>query len=62
MTKTTTRQSFERRQPDRRSFEFSSLTANNRRATSRRDIMDRRDDPFWRFSWLRTALVQHLTC
>ena len=62
MTTTITRQSFERRKADRRSFEFSSFSTNNRRTSSRRDVMDRRDDPFWRFSWLRTAVTQHLGC
>lgn len=55
------RQSSDRRMPDRRSFEFSSCNEHERRAVSRRDVVDRRNDPYWRFSWLRTSVVQHLT-
>ena len=52
------RENGERRALDRRRFQGQAYDGQCRRNTSRRDITDRRSDPFWRYSWLR-SLVLH---
>lgn len=56
-----TRQQNDRRAPDRRSFEPAEHVAIERRAMNRRGPTDRRNDPYWRFSWLRTSVCQQLS-
>jgi len=54
------RQKNDRRTPDRRNSAPVSFTMTDRRETARRGYMDRRDTPFWRFSWLRMSVSQQL--
>jgi len=54
------RQDNDRRAPDRRKSAPPSHTFTERRETSRRGYMDRRDTPFWRFNWLRMSVSQQL--
>lgn len=57
----TIRQKLDRRAPDRRSFEPAEHVEIERRMATRRAPVDRRNDPHWRFSWLRTSVCQQLS-
>jgi len=57
----TPRQTNDRRSPDRRSFELTGYNDVERRSKNRRAPVDRRNDPTWRFSWLRTSISQLLS-
>ncbi len=54
------RQNVDRRRPNRRSADTASYGNEERRASMRRGYVDRREDPYWQFSWLRVAVSQHL--
>lgn len=55
------RQTTDRRARDRRSYESNGYDKAERRSGMRRAYVDRRGDPFWRFSWLRASISQQLS-
>jgi len=56
----TIRQIDDRRKPNRRRSSLASYDRADRRNAIRRSYMDRRDNPVWRYSWLRISVSQHL--
>lgn len=55
------RKTADRREEDRRRETMLPKEGSDRRSDEQRGYADRRDDPFWKFRWLRNIISKQLS-